>query len=448
MGQYPLAIKVCNPAIRAMGVPGGRAVYLTPSGRPAWQPLDSPLWQASRDEGHEAAWEEFGPGPSNPLLGSDGFTRLRTPGALSSRPRSAGSTMASLEAARAAGEAARAAADAALAAAQLIVQDMPGLEPAEPAEPAQPRSRSPSERKDVPSGTEVAGAQRERSRARSVEMRPASLLDGFLRSLVTSQDMSALDRRMEMAQSKPPVGVEAPGRWQHAPGEQKAPATTTEEKTETLTSLEDFLSGLQRATQHFDAAVGASPSPSPPRPAAARQPLEEYCVVAAEPLAPVASPVDPVPSANGRPPSRSRRHGAPTTSNLAAMAAYVKEAPPVAPPAAPTAPRRPPAVAAPQAATGVKLPPLPQKTREALEAAAMQPMYVKEAFKLLSKPLKRLRGAEELATKALPSLRSASMPSLVSRRPTSDRGKREVAKAGDDFGLRLLFCCSNVEIVL
>lgn len=410
-----------------MGVPGGRAVYLTPSGRPAWQPLDSPLWQAFQDEDHEAAWEEFGPGPSNPLLGSDGFTRLRTP-ALSSRPRSAGSTMASLEAARAAGEAARAAADAALAAAQLIVQDMPGQP-----EPAQPRSRTPSP-KDVPCSEvrEGPGAQRERSRARSVEVRPASLLDGFLRSLVTSQDMSALDRRMEMAQSKPPVGVEAPGRWQHTPGEQKAPATSAEEKAGTLTPLEDFLSGLQRATQHFDAAVGASPSPSPPRPEARTRPLEEYCVVA-EPVAPVASaPLDPAPSANGRPPSRSKRHGAPTTSNLAAMAAYVKEAPLVAPavalPAAPAGPRRPPAVAAPPAATGVKLPPLPQKTREALEAAAMQPMYVKEAFKLLSKPLKRLPGAEELATKALPSLRSASMPSLVSRRPTSDRGKREVAK--------------------
>ena len=102
-----------------------------------------------------------------------------------------------------------------------------------------------------------------------LQVRPASLLDGFLRSLVTSQvpipweeispniikypydihqwidfrenpqeiicfspisflegvnpvtnpqvisyvqDMSALDRRMEMAQSKPPIGVEAPGR--------------------------------------------------------------------------------------------------------------------------------------------------------------------------------------------------------------------------------------------
>ena len=65
--------------------------------------------------------------------------------------------------------------------------------------------------------------------------------------------------------------------------------------------------------------------------------------------------------------------------NLAAMAAYVKEAPAVAPP--PPAPpgllRRPPA-AAPPGTTGVKLPPLPQKTREALEAAAMQPMYVKD----------------------------------------------------------------------
>lgn len=71
--------------------------------------------------------------------------------------------------------------------------------------------------------------------------------------------------------------------------------------------------------------------------------------------------------------------------NLAAMAAYVKEAPLVAPavalPAAPAGPRRPPAVAAPPAATGVKLPPLPQKTREALEAAAMQPMYVKDLGK-------------------------------------------------------------------
>ena len=38
--------------------------------------------------------------------------------------------------------------------------------------------------------------------------------------------------------------------------------------------------------------------------------------VVAEPVAPVASaPLDPAPSANGRPPSRSKRHGAPTTSS-------------------------------------------------------------------------------------------------------------------------------------
>lgn len=59
--------------------------------------------------------------------------------------------------------------------------------------------------------------------------------------------------------------------------------------------------------------------------------------------------------------------------NLAAMAAYVTEAPP-APLRAPEAPRRSAAVAV----GGVKLPPLPQKTREALEAAAMQPLVVKE----------------------------------------------------------------------
>ena len=48
--------------------------------------------------------------------------------------------------------------------------------------------------------------------------------------------------------------------------------------------------------------------------------------------------------------------------NLAAMAAYVKEAPLVVP-----------AVALPAAPAGPR-----QKTREALEAAAMQPMYVKD----------------------------------------------------------------------
>lgn len=59
------------------------------------------------------------------------------------------------------------------------------------------------------------------------------------------------------------------------------------------------------------------------------------------------------------------------------MAAYITEAPPA--PALRAAEPAPPRRGAASAAVGgVKLPPLPQKTREALEAAAMQPLVVKE----------------------------------------------------------------------
>mgnify|MGYP002804242494 FL=1 len=404
-----------------MGVPGGRAIFLQP-GRPSWQPLDSPLWQATpRDDPREAAWEDFG--PSNPLLGSDGFTRSRTPGALSSRPRSAGSTMASLEAAKAAGEAARAAADAALAAAQLIVQDTSG--PVESA--ASGSGTRPSAMSEVTIAVPCPSAEQgsERSRGRSVEVRPALMLQDFLRSLNESQDLSALDRRMELAQSKPPVGVEVPGRWQQGSageGPRATPPMVEAPAVETLSSLEDFVRGLVSATRDFDVAVGASPAPSPPR---ASFPSVKPCSKErSEPEVVVPSPM----ARGSRSHSKPRRQVvAPTTGNLATMAAYVAEKE-IHVSSVTAASTRSSTVA-----TGgwneVKLPPLPQKTREALEAAAMQPLYVKEAFKLLEKPSRWAKPVSKeplRKVQALPAIRSSSMPSLVAR-PASDRGKRDTS---------------------
>jgi len=111
-----------------MGVPGGRAECLTPSlgAMRHWKPLDSPLWQATprgfrcaADGDNEEVPALSRSRPFTPLLGSDRVSRPHTPGSVS-RPRTAGSAAAGVEAARAAGDAARAAADAALAAARLF----------------------------------------------------------------------------------------------------------------------------------------------------------------------------------------------------------------------------------------------------------------------------------------------------------------------------------------
>lgn len=150
-----------------MGVPGGRAECLSPAfeARRQWEPLNSPLWQATP----RGAFPGFGSSganadvlilssrrspsgadrrPATPLLGSDSsatFLRPRTPAgaaADTSRPRTAGSAAAGVEAARAAGEAAKAAADAALAAARLYLSDEPSA-PNEFCEAG--RNRQPSE---------------------------------------------------------------------------------------------------------------------------------------------------------------------------------------------------------------------------------------------------------------------------------------------------------------
>lgn len=337
--------------------------------------------------------------------------------------------MASLEAAKAAGEAARAAADAALAAAQLIVQDTSG--PVESA--ASGSGTRPSAMSEVTIAVPCPSAEQgsERSRGRSVEVRPALMLQDFLRSLNESQDLSALDRRMELAQSKPPVGVEVPGRWQQGSageGPRATPPMVEAPAVETLSSLEDFVRGLVSATRDFDVAVGASPAPSPPR---ASFPSVKPCSEERRTSAGLGEPevVVPSPMARGsRSHSKPRRQVvAPTTGNLATMAAYVAEKE-IHVSSVTAASTRSSTVAA-GGWNEVKLPPLPQKTREALEAAAMQPLYVKEAFKLLEKPSRWAKPVSKeplRKVQALPAIRSSSMPSLVAR-PASDRGKRDTS---------------------
>lgn len=374
--------------------------------RPAWQPLDSPLWQATpRDE--------VTPLVATPAVASVGdWSRLdglrcldrrgtpRSAGASSSRtsrPRSAGSAWAALEAAKAQGEAARAAAEATMAAAQLIVQDTSrsGLELHE-------ERRQPALRQlrvgPVPTAS-VGPAQ--------VRASPASMVQDFLRSLDDSQELSDLDRRMEV--SLRPLGVQQPGRWT---GPTCGPTLPTSaqprceercrEPDAAAPSLQDFLKALHQATQDFEIAVGASP-----RGSSELEPGTPHGEPRGEPpRVPFARP-SPDPDAEGAELAAPRR------------ADGLRRSRPEPAPSAPTLPEAPMGHLAAMAAfvqrQSWKLPAVPQKTALPL---------VKETLRLREKKLWSKAMPQESVKKlqALPPLKSASTSSL---RPCSDRGKRD-----------------------
>ncbi|CAE6947287.1 unnamed protein product [Symbiodinium natans] len=294
-----------------MGVPGGRAECLTPSGRRQWQPLDSPLWQATPRSmhyagdsmNHQASWHpdilslaELPHSSRFPLLGSDAWlSRPTTARTTSSRPRTAGSAAAALEAAKAAGEAAKAAADAAMVAARLICQ---GEEPICPVAEVEilelpsgnSRPSSPRE-EDVSKGEGLAfcnsmevwkmATEEEQKEGEGMRLAWAKLQQSFIRSLARpSEDMSALDDLMASSVTRPPVGVfpNVTGRWNLPPDNLSVPRTQIPEFPSTScredpaapdsepsglchNSVEDFMAGLSKARDAFEVIVSLSPGP-------------------------------------------------------------------------------------------------------------------------------------------------------------------------------------------
>ncbi|CAE7560424.1 unnamed protein product, partial [Symbiodinium sp. CCMP2456] len=294
-----------------MGVPGGRAECLTPSGRRQWQPLDSPLWQATPHSSASAVavdvatnqvpWQPDSlslatvPLSRYPLLGSDSWlSRPASARTTSSRPRTAGSAAAALEAAKAAGEAAKAAADAAMVAARLICQDEVNCE-------EEPRSIAPEvEILELPSGSSRPSspplaesdraaflrsleAWKTEAAEECTERSPWSKMQqSFIRSLARpSEDLTALDALMSSTATRPPAGVcpNVVGRWNLSPDRALAapkahipefPAATGMQEDFTAVgsgglsglypdSVEDFMADLNKARDAFEVIVSLSP---------------------------------------------------------------------------------------------------------------------------------------------------------------------------------------------
>eukprot|EP00439_Symbiodinium_sp_Y106_P058745 s576_g8.t1 len=288
-----------------MGVPGGRAECLTPSGRRQWQPLDSPLWQAAPYSSSSAVavdvatnqvpWQpDFLSLATAPLsrypLGSDAWlSRPSSARTTSSRPRTAGSAAAALEAAKAAGEAAKAAADAAMVAARLICQDeeLPSIAPeVEILELPSGNSRPSSpqlEESDRASFLRSLEAWKTEAEEECTRRSPWSKMQqSFIRSLARpSEDLTALDALMSSTATRPPAGVfpNVVGRWNLPPDRAlQAPkaripdfpaAAGTQEEAAALgsgglsglypDSVEDFMADLDKARDAFEVIVSLSP---------------------------------------------------------------------------------------------------------------------------------------------------------------------------------------------